>query len=68
MRSKNRRETRIDLERDLPTTREDVEALRRVRRIEMTAEEYLASLRQFPPPSYEELRDRRGPAGEPFEL
>lgn len=57
----------LDLERDLPTTRRDVEALRRVRRL-TPGESYLEFLRRFPAPSYEELRDRRGPVEEPFEL
>lgn len=68
MSSTRKTESRIDLEHDLPTTAEDVEALRRVRHPPMTAEQYLAFLRQFPSPSFEDLRHRRGPHGEPFEL
>jgi hypothetical protein len=58
--------TMDDLERDLPTTAEDVEALRRLRF--PPVEDYFAALARLPQPSYEELLARKGPRGEPFEL
>ncbi|HET7291006.1 MAG TPA: hypothetical protein VFM88_01150 [Vicinamibacteria bacterium] len=59
----------LDLDRDLPTTAEDVEALHRLRRLPpMTADEYLRFLASFAPPSAEALRARPGPRGEPFTL
>lgn len=61
-------EPSIDLERDVPTTPEDVEAMRRARRIEVSGDDWWALVRQLTPPSYEELKNRRGPRGEPFEL
>jgi hypothetical protein len=59
----------IDLERGLPVTPEDVEALRRLRAgVPMTFSEYLAWLSSQPSPSFEQLKARRGPRGEPFVL
>lgn len=58
----------LDLERDLPTTPEDVAVLRRLRDRPVTAEEYAALLRAMGHASREELARRRGPRGEPFEL
>lgn len=60
----------LDLDRDLPTSAEDVIALRQARKdIICDLKTYLEFLASFPAPSLEELRDRKGPAGEkPFEL
>jgi hypothetical protein len=59
----------LDLDRGLPTTPEDVEVLRRLREGgPMPFEEYLRALSLLKPPSWEELRARRGPRGEPFRL
>jgi hypothetical protein len=60
----------VDLERDLPTTPEDVAALRRAssatRRDPL---DYLAFLDAFGEASPDDLRRRRGPRAErPFEL
>lgn len=58
-----------DLERDLPTTPEDVRALRRARQdSRMTATEIVRTLAQLPPVDPAWLRDRPGPRGEPFRL
>lgn len=56
----------LDLERDLPTTRRDVDALRRL--AHPPVEDVLACLARLPQPSAEELARRRGPRGQPFEL
>jgi len=60
----------LDLERDLPTTVEDVVALSRLRhhpRMELDA--YFRFLSSFPPATVEALTARRGPRGpEPFTL
>jgi len=60
----------LDLDSDLPTTKDDVEALRRLRQTpRLTFEEYLRFLAQFEQPPTEDLRKRRGPRGDrPFEL
>jgi hypothetical protein len=60
----------LDLEKDLPTTREDILALREAREPQpMSFAAYLAFLANFPPPPPAQLRARRGPAGStPFEL
>ena len=59
----------LDLGR-IPTTADDVETLRRVRRTrQLTTEEYLRALRQLPPPPLEAQRTRkRARGGEPFRL
>jgi hypothetical protein len=59
-----------DLEHDLPTTREDVLAMRRARESQpLNLAAYLEFLATFPPPSITALRARKGPAGvKPFEL
>jgi len=59
----------LDLGR-VPTTAEDVEALRRVRETRhLTTEEYLRALRHLPPPPLEAQRTRkRARGGEPFRL
>jgi len=60
----------LDLAHDLPTSREDILALRKAREprlLSFTA--YLEFLASFTPPSNIELRDRKGPAGiQPFKL
>jgi hypothetical protein len=60
----------LDLERDLPTTAEDIAALRSLRRhppVDLDA--YFRFLRSFPAATVEELARRRGPRGaEPFAL
>jgi hypothetical protein len=59
-----------DLENDLPTSREDILALRRSREPRLPSfAAYLDFLANFTPPPTAELRARRGPAGgKPFEL
>lgn len=66
----NARSERLDLERDLPTTAEDVEALRRVKNVQpLDLEAYLQFLAQIPPPTLSQLRAKRGPRGDrPFVL
>jgi hypothetical protein len=59
----------FDLERDLPTTAEDVELLHRLGQPRPVATpEYLRFLASLTPPSREALRSRPGPSGEPFTL
>jgi len=60
----------LDLEHDLPTTREDVLALRKARESRpLTFAAYLEFLGNFTPPPISELRARKGPTGSrPFEL
>ena len=60
----------LDLERDLPTTPEDVAALRRLRRHSaMDLDSYFRFLRSFPAATVQELSARKGPRGhEPFAL
>jgi hypothetical protein len=62
-------ESLIDLERGLPTTQADIEALRRARRSPpMSPSEYLRFLSSLTV-SMKALRERRGPRGpEPFQL
>jgi hypothetical protein len=69
MRSSARSE-RLDLERDLPTTAEDTEALRSAKTVRpLDLEAYLRFLAQLPPPTPREQRARRGPrADRPFVL
>ena len=57
-----------DLDRDHPTTREDVAAQRRLASPRLDFDAYLRFLASFPPPSPEALRARRGPRGVPFQL
>lgn len=58
----------LELEKDLPTTGADVEALRRHRPRAMGWEDYLRLLAALPP-SPDTLRARPGPRGDqPFEL
>lgn len=57
------------LEEDLPTTAEDVSALRRARHASaMTPAEIARAVRRLGPLAPARLRARRGPRGEPFEL
>jgi len=58
----------LDLARDLPTTAEDTEALRRARTIRpLDLEAYLRFLGQVPIPAPSDKRERRGPrADRPF--
>jgi hypothetical protein len=60
----------VDLDRDLPTTPEDVAGLRRAASAAFRAPvDYLEFLRAFGDASSEQLRARPGPRGEePFEL
>ena len=59
----------FDLDRDLPTTPEDVEALRRLAVRGGSTEDYLRFLRALGDASPETLRKRRLPVGDPpFEL
>jgi len=61
MKSSDRSEV-LDLERDLPTTAEDVEALRQVRLLApLDLDGYLRFLSQLPPPAVTDLAAKRGP-------
>lgn len=64
----NARSERLDLARDLPTTAEDVEALRRAKTVRpIDFESYVRFLEQLPPLTADELRAKRGPRGDrPF--
>jgi hypothetical protein len=60
----------LDLELDLPTTAEDVEALRNARGFAiLDLDSYLRFLAQLPELAVADLRVKRGPRGDrPFEL
>jgi hypothetical protein len=58
----------LSLDRDLPTTADDVTALARFRATGSAFAVYLRFLAGFPPPPLAALRARRGPGGAPFEL
>lgn len=59
----------LRLDRDLPTTAEDVAVLRRLRYgARLGLDEYLQALGALTPPTVDTLRARRGPAGPPFDL
>jgi hypothetical protein len=59
----------LDLERGLPTTPEDVAALRRLRSLRPVATaDYLRFMAALKPPAWTSLRARRGPRGESFRL
>lgn len=59
----------LDLDRDLPTTTEDIDVLRRLRTgPALSFEEYLRALAAIQPPTTEMLRQRQGPRGAPFDL
>lgn len=66
--SSNDRSDRLDLETGLPTTAQDVTALRNLRSISMTDAEYVRFLAALPAPSFDQLAAKRGPMGEPFRL
>lgn len=71
MTSSSRRSEPLDLERGLPTTPEDVAALRRIRaaRRRLSTADYLRALSQLPPLPPEALRRRRRATGtQPFRL
>jgi hypothetical protein len=59
----------LDLDRGLPVTPEDVPAQRRLQAPSFASvagcQAFLATL---PAPTYEEMKARRGPRGEPFVL
>jgi hypothetical protein len=59
----------LDLDRDLPTTDEDIAVLRRLRRGPLLGfDEYLRALAALDQPTAKALRARRGPGGPPFDL
>jgi hypothetical protein len=59
----------LRLDRDLPTTADDVSALRNARRSQaVELEQYLRFLSSFPTPAASVLRSRRGPPGPAFTL
>ena len=60
----------LDLERGVPTTPADVEALRRIRAARwLSTEEYLRALARLPAPDDEAVRSRKRARGaEPFRL
>jgi len=58
----------LNLERDLPVTPEDVEALRRLRYPVPSPEAYRRFMERIGHASIEDLRRRKGPRGKPFEL
>ncbi len=60
----------VNLDRDLPTSRADILALRSARKeVTSSLESYLKFLSGFPDLPLTALRARKGPAGkEPFEL
>ena len=58
----------LDLDRDLPTTAEDVERLRRLRDAPVALEQVMAAVRAAGPASLEQLRSRGCTRGLPFTL
>ena len=64
----NDRSEPLDLERGLPTTERDVEALRALRYPKMTDAQYVRFLESLPPLDRASLASRRGPQGEVFSL
>ena len=66
--SSNDRSEPLDLERGLPTTERDVEALRGLRYPRMTDAQYLRFLASLTPPDRATLAAKRGPHGEAFSL
>jgi hypothetical protein len=59
----------LRLDRDLPTTAEDITVLRRLRYgPKLGFDEYLRALAALDPPPAGVLRARRGPSGAPFDL
>ncbi len=64
----NDRAEPLDLERGLPTTERDVEALRALRYPRMTDAQYVRFLAALTAPDHALLAAKRGPHGEPFSL
>ena len=64
----NDRSELLDLERGLPTTGRDVEALRALRYPKMSDAQYVRFLASLPPPERALLAAKRGPHGEVFSL
>jgi hypothetical protein len=64
----NDRSEPLDLERGLPTSQRDVEALRALRYPRMTDAQYVRLLAALPAPDRAALAAKRGPHGEPFSL
>ena len=62
----NDRSEPLDLERGLPTTERDVEALRALRYPKMTDAQYVRFLASLPPPDRALLAAKRGPRGPAF--
>jgi hypothetical protein len=58
----------LDLDKGLPTTEADVQALARLPPARLSTEEYLILLRFFEPKDTSTLRDHVGPGGVIFEL
>jgi hypothetical protein len=58
----------LDLERGLPTTGRDVDALRILRYPRMSDAQYVRFLASLPPPDRAVLAAKRGPHGEVFSL
>ena len=66
--SLNDRSELLDLERGLPTTVRDVEALRALRYPNMTDAQYVRFLASLAPPDRALLAAKRGPHGAAFSL
>jgi hypothetical protein len=64
----NDRSDALDLERGLPTTERDVEALRILRYPRMTDAQYVRFLATLAAPDRASLAAKRGPHGAPFSL
>jgi hypothetical protein len=64
----NDRSELLDLERGLPTTGRDVDALRALRYPKMSDAQYVRYLASLPPPDRALLASKRGPQGEVFFL
>ena len=59
----------LDLDRDLPTTAEDIAVLDRLRYgRRLTFDQYLAGLAALDTPSAARMRSRPAPGGAPFDL
>ena len=59
----------LAFDRDLPTTAEDVNALRRLGRVQpRSLEDYIRFLEALDPPTVPMLRSRKGPSGSPLNL
>lgn len=64
----NDRSELLDLERGLPTTARDVDALRALRHPRMTHAQYVNFLATLTAPHRASLAAKRGPQGEAFSL